>query len=283
MFCTNTKIVVTGTNVDRKAGPRIGSLGYISHIDTPNRFNINKNIYIQAARIIFIRYGYEKKKRFETINVYLVSPKSRLSNNKRKVINKCINITKNIKKANRVPYICVSPVDEDLTNDYELIAKVVSKLHTSEFFNLIKLLSNPNRDKEYCANEGLHNIENIYNILPDSTLKFLNEYNKPIKSTETKKLILKHYKNNEKSIKELFMFINMCVVLADKTNKKYSNKANPWYNAEYDFDNLTDKLFKIFEFNYRLRGATKQKNVLEHFNNLTTEIKRRGNIVINKH
>ena len=55
MLYIGTKIVVIGSNVKRKAGPRIGSIGFIVDIMTNKRMTLLGNNLVCDAYILFIQ------------------------------------------------------------------------------------------------------------------------------------------------------------------------------------------------------------------------------------
>lgn len=64
MFLPGTKVMVIAGGVKKSSGPRIGSLGYFIDCQEGHYFPEN-NCYAAPARVAFVRYGFEEKKRFE--------------------------------------------------------------------------------------------------------------------------------------------------------------------------------------------------------------------------
>lgn len=87
MLYQSTKIVVIGSNAKRRAGPRVGSIGYVCNSSfVSNRLPTRESL----ATVLFTRYGYEKKQRFEVINTVLEVPKIVIGQNPKKTVNKLI-------------------------------------------------------------------------------------------------------------------------------------------------------------------------------------------------
>jgi len=75
MLELGTKIIVIGSGVTRKAGPRIGSIGYILNIENFGEDLAEHNEYIKFfASVLFTRYGFQKKERQEIKRVCLFVP-----------------------------------------------------------------------------------------------------------------------------------------------------------------------------------------------------------------
>jgi len=74
MIFTGQKIIVLiSSNTKTGAKIRKGSLGYVSSFGTA-KFNFKLNAVLIPAKIVFTRFGYEKKRRIESKIVYLLYP-----------------------------------------------------------------------------------------------------------------------------------------------------------------------------------------------------------------
>lgn len=77
MFGLGEKVRLIASSCHKKTGPRKNSIGYITPFDATLTVLNNFNLVALAADIKFLRYGNEKKDRFETKRVELVFPKLR--------------------------------------------------------------------------------------------------------------------------------------------------------------------------------------------------------------
>ena len=95
MFYTSTKIVVIGSNVRRKAGPRVGSEGFIVSINPGVQFQVQYtndiSLRLCLATVLFTKYGFQKSERAELKEIALILPDAR---NSRSSTNKIIKETK---------------------------------------------------------------------------------------------------------------------------------------------------------------------------------------------
>lgn len=103
MFNVGSKITVIGSPYKSKSSPRIGSVGYILNIKPPILVYIHNLLcYESKASIIFTRYGYQNKSRFELKNVYIIVPKNfSEESNINKTLNSVINLVKNKKRKHK--------------------------------------------------------------------------------------------------------------------------------------------------------------------------------------
>jgi hypothetical protein len=122
MFDVGSEIVVLGSNVKTKSGPRVGSIGHVCWTNnnaTETKINNEVPAYIGNASIIFNRYGYQEGRRAEVKSVCVVLPKYSYSADIERHISKFINIINNIprnpNKSRSKPIIFAS----DLITSYD--------------------------------------------------------------------------------------------------------------------------------------------------------------------
>lgn len=274
MYCTSTKVVVIGTNIKRKAGPRIGSLGYISQISKGIRYPDLANTIAYNAVVWFIRYGYEKKSRLEKKRVVVVVPEINLNNNCRKILNKNISALNSLDIA--YPILIVSPTTEYLNTENEFCAKVISKLTSVAFIDFANSIS---ADEDTNNANGFYNIANILNMLPTSVILFINEWKQIHKLQEIKSLILKYFYDKPINTEKLFTSINKCEFLSSKLNavsgKKTSLGSFPLYDNLFDING--------FDSVINNKKITKGAELKQKFKVLTSEIVDKGAKVVKKH
>lgn len=64
MFATGTKTIVIASSLNKKVGPRVGSIGYIINSDK-GHYNSSLNLSYSLINTIFINYGFEQTFRHE--------------------------------------------------------------------------------------------------------------------------------------------------------------------------------------------------------------------------
>lgn len=75
MFDPGEKVVLIASSYHKKTGPRKNSIGYITTLNSPSSVTLNNlRITVISTSIQFLRYGNEKKDRFETKQVVTVFP-----------------------------------------------------------------------------------------------------------------------------------------------------------------------------------------------------------------
>jgi len=74
MFDLGTKIMLMASSCHKKTGPRKGSVGYVTTLFHAYKSICNKRIFVTPASVKFLRYGNEKRHRFETKSILLVFP-----------------------------------------------------------------------------------------------------------------------------------------------------------------------------------------------------------------
>ena len=101
MFNTGAEVVIIGSNVKRKSGPRVGSMGHICS-SLPSVVNIvstdigqNTHAYKVSCNILFHRFGYQKSKRLELQTVHILLPRIEQRKNAELSLNKFTNYINN--------------------------------------------------------------------------------------------------------------------------------------------------------------------------------------------
>ncbi len=74
MFDLGEKVILLASSCHKKTGPRKNSIGYITVFNSTLKVVNGLNLITMGAEIRFLRYGNEKKDRFETKRVRLVFP-----------------------------------------------------------------------------------------------------------------------------------------------------------------------------------------------------------------
>lgn len=74
MFDLGEKVILLASSCHKKTGPRKNSIGYITVFNSTLKVLDGLNLITMGAEIRFLRYGNEKKDRFETKRVSLVFP-----------------------------------------------------------------------------------------------------------------------------------------------------------------------------------------------------------------
>lgn len=263
MFYKSTKIVVTGSNLLRKAGPRIGSLGYISDINlVTEEVYKNKIFFIFAATIFFYRYGYELTDRFEKKQVFVVLPF--IEKEKEYSKDKVNNFIKSKKSCKTAIYLTISPVDDvkTFTSEKEFCAKVVSRLHGMQYFPFITSIVTKTDDRS----NALNKISNLYRVLDIYILNFFFCYYKIVYSAgvrQHKQEVLNKYiisllfDNKTDQLNKLLAFVNTLDVLLERHNNKKVKMSSKTlskyinigisYNYKNSFTSVITKLFQLYE------------------------------------
>lgn len=74
MFDLGAKIILVASSHHKKTGPRRGSIGYVTTLYHSQSSIGNKSIFVTPSSVRFLRYGNEKRHRFEAKQVLLVFP-----------------------------------------------------------------------------------------------------------------------------------------------------------------------------------------------------------------
>lgn len=291
MFYTSTQIIVTGSNVVRKSGPRIGSLGYITEpeMQLPELFN-DVLFFIAQADVYFFRYGYELKHRFERkkVNIILPVPTNETSSINYTLLKNRTRTYLKIKKLDKnLIYLTVSPVND--TNIFDsknkFCAKITSLLSNPVYKPFMKSVTRGVNDKKYLIN----NVNNLINLINSRVLYFFYKYmsisdSKVLthKQNLLNKLILYCLYNDKDNLKELILFLNT-IKLLDSKFEPFQNMTAPKaidYLRSYTY--IMGYLFKSYELSKMIKVYGRlNTRVLENVHQLKTCILQEGNKVLN--
>ncbi len=161
MFYIGSEVIVIGSNIKRKSGPRKGSIGNVSQIQNPVRISDTQSVI--PSIISFSRYGHENKSRLEIKTVYINSF-SNIKNthgsdiNFEKCINKFIQQTSKI-KLNPSSVVVLAPIGVfNLLNIKKDNKRIISYI--------ISVIKNPIVFTE--LNNIVHSASDKYSVLKDA-------------------------------------------------------------------------------------------------------------------
>ncbi|MCK9338158.1 MAG: hypothetical protein M0P43_10030 [Arcobacteraceae bacterium] len=294
MFYTSTQIVVTGSNVVRESGPRVGSLGYITEpeMQLSELFN-DVLFFIAQADVYFFRYGYELKHRFERkkVNIILPVPTNETSSINYTLLKNRTRAYLKIKKLDKnLIYLTVSPVNDTNIFDSEnkFCAKITSLLSNPVYKPFMRSVTRGVNDKKYLIN----NVNNLINLINSRVLYFFYKY---MSITDSKvlthkqnllnKLILDCLYNNKDNFKELILFLNTVKLLEDRLDLFHNIvKLNAPKAIDYlrSYTYIMGYLFKSYELSKMIKVYGRlNTRVLENVHQLKTCILQEGNKVLN--
>ena len=246
MLFTGQKIIVlVSSNSKTGAKIRRGSLGYISSFGT-SRVNYKSNFILIPAKIIFTRFGYEKKHRIESKIVYLLYPIESSINIKyiRKYLITKIKVAKSMTpllkqdllnegvKLNKLDIIVVNKTNEKvniLTDKNEFSAWFSSVIQSGIFHKLYKIEGN-NEFKKV----KLDLLTNINNEIFD--LKKCLQYN-----GETIKQAKNIYKNKEVQlniIKQFKTYLHLDIKRIIDELKLKEKLKNSFWNPHFEYESI---------------------------------------------
>ncbi|MBV5347480.1 hypothetical protein JZU46_04605 [bacterium] len=243
MFYKSTKIVVIGSNVTRKAGPRIGSLGYIRNISLDSTTKIDNGVLlIFKATIYFYRYGYEKRERLEKQDVNMIVPIVKEDGSKN-ILRKAMAFIETKKAEKKKTYLLLSPVIEHTAvfeSAHSFCAKVCSMLLQPKLQNVLKSIIS---GADFAG--GMYNIVKLCNIINLEVFQFivkLHEFTEKgsFNMHKIKESILNTFFKKLPNFDNLIMLINAIDLLEYRQRdpelyekqpevKKKSN--NPWEDS----------------------------------------------------
>lgn len=243
MFYVGTKIVVIGSNIKRKAGPRIGSIGFVILNNNMMHFIENGNFIICEASVLFTRYGFQRQNRFEIKRVFFIIPnikKISIQKISKKILHKDIN---NIKKylttanLNTKPILLVSPANN--LDNYSLKGKVFSCL-----------LNNIIREKINCivygfSSKSFPNTERLQATLSKEAKTFLTTFLNRNDLNKNIALVNNTSVNILNEVLELIIKLDALNVVAER------NSGVVKMNTNTDTQ-MFDALFKPFEFRTKI-------------------------------
>lgn len=276
MFYVGTKIVVIGSNVKRKAGPRIGSTGFIILNNDMLHYIESGSFIICKASVLFTRYGFQKQHRFEVKKVFFIIPNikkiliQKISN---KILQKDINSIKkylSIANLNRKPILLVSPANN--LEESCIKGKVFSCL-----------LNNSIREKINCivygfSSKSFPNTERLQASLSKSAKIFLATFLNSNNINKNAALISSTSNDVLKEVLNLIIKLDALNVVAERTSgmlKKNMNTDTQMFNS----------LFKPFEF--RTKTLYWRRHVPLSIINYCLELRdficNEGNKILQKH
>jgi len=274
------KIVVIGSNVKRRAGPRVGSEGYIVQIDKPKRIGGLPETILCRATVLFTKYGFEKKTRLERVLVYIVAPDLKMGTNPRKAVNKTI---RNLQKTTLHHLLVVAPARENIEDINECCAKIMTKVSSTAVINAAyQLHVNP-----FGPGADYGDLNKLRAVMPKHVQDLLYEYHTGTKLPQLKISITAKYFMQNKNILELYQFANVCEVLEHKHNVDGGKKQhNPW-RFKYGVNSaiIVGSLFDLYKFNSNTKRGNKdhQQDLRKTYKALATIMINKGSILIKKH
>ena len=273
MFQKSMKIVVIGSNVKRKAGPRVGSQGYILNIDKAQRTAHIPEMTVCSAKALFTRFGFEKQTRFEKVAVIIVAPDIQSGNNPRKAVNKAI---RNIQKTPLTHAILAAPAVENILDPQEVCAKIMCKVCSQPFIRISHNICSP------FASPDLGDLTKLNEVLPQHVKKFMLEMTQCSKMSQLRDVIEARYFLKPREIGELFNIVNICEILDHKARTRI--KYKPTYYG-VNRVKIMGALFNIHEFNALTTRPNKaqQATLREEYSKLVLEVQNKGSLIINKH
>lgn len=241
MFYIGTKIVVIGSNIKRKAGPRIGSTGFIigiapskGVIDTINNNKIEFNVC--GATILFTKYGFQKCNRLEIKKVYLIVPnivKMGIDvQNSIQTIKKTLKFNNNT-DINNHTLLLVGPANN--FNDLDIVNKIICYLWNATIRQKIYSVINLPSSKD------LPNKEKLLSTFSIQTREFLIQLLEIHNTNIAYNLLLSTKDFILKDILNLIIKLNSLSIIVNKASKKINNIST---EAQ-----LFNSLFKPFELN----------------------------------
>jgi len=275
MFYIGTKIVVIGSNVKRKAGPRTGSTGFIIytklnnnvvHSDLKNKYEF---VFYEAT-ILFTHYGFQKCDRFEIKKVLLVTPKiTKIYTNVKNTIQNIKNYLNNI-TTGKWPMLLVSPANS--LDNMSIIGGVASCLFNNVLRQKINnILNFPN-------SKDLPNKEKLLSLLLPTTKEVISE----VLTIHNPNYLYEFLLATDKVILEDVLNLILKLNSLHDISNKLLNKRNMPANTEVQ---MFDSLFKPYEFNSKilLWKRTVPLTVIKRYEELGDCLLEEGKKVIIKH
>ena len=279
MFYIGTKIVVVGSNIKRKAGPRSGSIGFIISISSNQNFlNFidDGNFILCEAKVLFTRYGFQKQERFEVKRVFFIVPNIRKINIQKtttKILQKDINNIKRYLTTNnlsKMPILLVSPADNQ--DNICITGKVFSCLSNNKI-----------REKINCITYGLSsknfpNAERFQNTLSKEAKNFLSSFLNCSNINSINYLI---NKTDELVLNEV-LYLVVKLDSLDIISERTSGITKKIMNTEVQ---MFDSLFKPFDFKTKILFWRRNVplSIIEYCVELRNFLCNEGNKILQKH
>ncbi len=272
MLYIGTKIVVIGSNVKRKAGPRIGSIGFIVDIMTNKRMTLLGNNLVCDAYILFIQYGFQKQQRYELKRVMVAIP--RLENwpcDIDKVLTKTVKSVKTDASI-RLPLLMICPVTQ--FNDKDLQHKVHSHLLNGTMRYKLQNVAYVQNSKRFPNTERLHA------TLPEGAKTFLRVSTVGINPNALNILLSKVFEKDKYVLREVLELVLKLDALRNITEKQSKAPIGPKGN-----DIIFNSLFKPYEFRRCIieSGKYAPKELFAFCVQLSNSLIIEGIKVVNKH
>lgn len=276
MFYVGTKIVVIGSNIKRKAGPRIGSVGFVILNNSMTHFIENDNFIICEASVLFTRYGFQKQHRFEVKKVFFIIPNSKknlvqkISN---KILQKDINSIKKYLDTTNIsknPILLVSPANN--LDNYSLKGKVFSCL-----------LNNIIREKINCivygfSSKSFPNTERLQATLSKEVKAFLTTFLNRNDLNKNIALVNNTSVNILNEVLELIIKLDALNVVAERNSDVVKIKTST-------DTQMFNSLFKPFEFRTKTLSWRKHVHIsiINYYLELRDFVCNEGDKLLQKH
>ena len=271
MLYIGTKIVVIGSNVKRKAGPRVGSVGFITNIMPNNKMANFGNILVCEAYVLFIRYGFQEQQRYELKRVMAAIPRMDKSSWKMTEVMREIRKTVKMDTTLRLPLLMLSPSMEVTEKDLQykvhsyLCSNMRYKLQNIAYLNNTKTFPNTERLRATLSNEA-------------TTLLRVSTTN--IKPNQLNLLLSNIFEKNTHVLKEILELVlkldalHSIVAQQDKRFKDPNSSSAVCCN-----------LFKPYEFNKYVTEYSKYAppELIAFYTELSRSYVMEGIKVLNKH
>lgn len=278
MFYIGTKIVVIGSNVKRRAGPRPGSIGFI--ISMMYNQNLLKyidegNFIVCNAIVLFTKYGFQKQERFEVKNVYFIIPNIRKINTQKittRTLQKDINSIKRYLTTNDLvkTTLLVSPADNQ--DNTCIIGKVFSCLSNNKIRVKIDCIL------KGVSSENFPNTERFQGTLSKEAKNFLASFLNCSNINSINYLINKTDKVVLNEILYLVVKLDSLDIIFERT----SGIPKKIMDTEVQ---MFDSLFKPFDFKTKTIIWRKYVplSIIEYCEKLRNFLCNEGNKILQKH
>jgi hypothetical protein len=247
MFYKGTKVIIIGSAVTRRAGPRVGSIGYILSVSDSLGHNEKGDIFYCTAKVLFTRYGYQDRERLEIKKVILVAPEVfHEQNTKDNIIQKLKRYVRTEKRNHivAVPVNTCSEEDKAIVLFSKLMcdSHLIANLYNVYASKLDKSFYRPERLRKSLDYETL---KLVYLVISTHRLFLL-------------KGLIKACSQNSASFNSLFVLVNKLQTLHTKTCNLDSVHPPVFF-----YSNVKRNLFKTQYIVNLFTSRTKEKQVAE--------------------
>jgi len=264
MFYTGSEIIIISSNIKRKSGPKVGSMGIV--IDRQHFLNYNQDMCIQPIKVLFTRYGFEKKKRFETKRIYINTPRipSNINFsgfNYKKLINKLSTCA--YKHDFKEPCVVASPLPTFQNNVFLYMFSCLKSNYIKYELETIAF----SRRKQY-----KHITDKIQNTL----FVYLREL---LQCRNNKSLLYMLYNMDKKDFMDLLKLIRLFTALHIRLRQK-----DVPIKINIPFEEVNKRLFMEPEYDAlkEIYGKT-QKELFLFVNTFKKTVTQQGNLVYKAH